>query len=140
MLSRTDARRTAAALLYRFGEVAIAAAVLRAQEARAAGRHQSMVDWYQIAEAAASRVTTDGLAIIGTARQEPVRSPVLVLGALGAVDDRVRGLRAGGDDYLAKPFAMVELVARLEALLRRPGDSRETVLRVGPLELDLIER
>jgi two-component system OmpR family response regulator len=65
---------------------------------------------------------------------------VLVLSALGAVDDRVRGLRAGGDDYLAKPFAMVELVARLEALLRRPVDSRETVLRVGPLELDLIER
>jgi hypothetical protein len=59
MLSRTDARRAATALLYRFGEVAIAAAVLRAQEARAAGRHQSMVDWYRIAEAAASRVTAD---------------------------------------------------------------------------------
>jgi two-component system OmpR family response regulator len=65
---------------------------------------------------------------------------VLVLSALGAVDDRVRGLRAGGDDYLTKPFALVELVARLEALLRRPADTRETVLRVGPLELDLIER
>jgi two-component system OmpR family response regulator len=82
----------------------------------------------------------DGLTIIETLRQEQVRTPVLVLSALGAVDDRVRGLRAGGDDYLAKPFAMVELVARLEALLRRPVDSRETVLRVGPLELDLIER
>jgi len=82
----------------------------------------------------------DGLTIIETLRQERVRTPVLVLSALGAVDDRVRGLRAGGDDYLAKPFALVELVARLEALLRRPSESRETSLRVGPIELDLIER
>jgi two-component system OmpR family response regulator len=82
----------------------------------------------------------DGLTIIETLRQERVRTPVLVLSALGAVDDRVRGLRAGGDDYLAKPFALVELVARLEALLRRPSESRETNLRVGPIELDLIER
>jgi two-component system OmpR family response regulator len=63
-----------------------------------------------------------------------------VLSALGAVDDRVRGLRSGGDDYLTKPFAVVELIARIEALLRRPTDSRGTTLRVGPLELDLIER
>lgn len=82
----------------------------------------------------------DGLTIIETLRRDQVRTPVLVLSALGAVDDRVRGLRAGGDDYLAKPFALVELAARLEALLRRPVDSRETTLRVGPLELDLIER
>ena len=65
---------------------------------------------------------------------------MLVLSALGAVDDRVRGLRAGGDDYLTKPFAIIELVARIEALLRRPVESRETTLQVGPLELDLIER
>jgi two-component system, OmpR family, response regulator len=82
----------------------------------------------------------DGLTIIETLRQTQVRTPVLVLSALGAIDDRVRGLRAGGDDYLTKPFALVELVARLEALLRRPTESRETILRVGPLELDLIER
>src|SRR5260221_2561579 len=82
----------------------------------------------------------DGLTIIETLRHEQVRTPVLVLSALGAVDDRVRGLRAGGDDYLAKPFAMVELVARLQALLRRPTDTRETVLQVGPISLDLIER
>src|SRR5204862_5860075 len=62
----------------------------------------------------------DGLTIIEALRQEGVRTPVLVLSALGAVDDRVRGLRAGGDDYLTKPFATVELIARLEALLRRP--------------------
>ena len=79
----------------------------------------------------------DGLEAL---RREGVRTPVLVLSALGAVDDRVRGLRAGGDDYLTKPFATVELIARIEALLRRPAESRDTVLRVGPLELDLIER
>jgi two-component system OmpR family response regulator len=82
----------------------------------------------------------DGLTIIEALRQDGIRTPVLVLSALGGVDDRVRGLRAGGDDYLTKPFATVELVARIEALLRRPVESRDTVLRVGPLELDLIER
>lgn len=82
----------------------------------------------------------DGLSVIETLRKDQVRTPVLVLSALGAVDDRVRGLRAGGDDYLTKPFAVVELVARIEALLRRPPETRETVLRVGAIELDLIER
>jgi two-component system OmpR family response regulator len=82
----------------------------------------------------------DGLTVIETLRKDDVRTPVLVLSALGAVDDRVRGLRMGGDDYLTKPFALVELVARVEALLRRPAESRETTLRAGPLELDLIER
>ena len=82
----------------------------------------------------------DGLTIIEALRQERVRTPVLILSALGAVDDRVRGLRMGGDDYLTKPFAIVELAARIEALLRRPVESRETVLRVGPLELDLLAR
>src|SRR5271168_2058978 len=82
----------------------------------------------------------DGLAIIDTLRKDQVRTPVLVLSALGAVNDRVRGLRMGGDDYLTKPFAVVELVARIEALLRRPTETRETILRVGQLELDLIER
>jgi two-component system OmpR family response regulator len=82
----------------------------------------------------------DGLTIIEVVRKEHVTTPVLVLSALGAVDDRVRGLRAGGDDYLTKPFALVELVARLEALLGRPVESRDTTLQVGPLELDLLER
>jgi two-component system OmpR family response regulator len=82
----------------------------------------------------------DGLTIIEALRKEQVHTPVLVLSALGAVDDRVRGLRAGGDDYLTKPFDLVELLARIEALLRRPAETRETKLRVGPLELDLIER
>jgi two-component system OmpR family response regulator len=82
----------------------------------------------------------DGLTVIEALRKDQFRTPVLVLSALGAVDDRVRGLRMGGDDYLTKPFALVELIARLEALLRRPAESRETTLRAGPLELDLIER
>jgi two-component system, OmpR family, response regulator len=82
----------------------------------------------------------DGLAIIEALREKQVRTPVLVVSALGAVDDRVRGLRAGGDDYLTKPFDLIELIARVEALLRRPTETRETKLQVGPLELDLIDR
>ncbi len=82
----------------------------------------------------------DGLTVLERLRAEGVRTPVLVLSALSAVDDRVKGLKAGGDDYLAKPFAMEELVARLDALLRRPAETRETVLRAGPVEMDLITR
>ncbi len=82
----------------------------------------------------------DGLTILEVVRKERVRAPVLVLSALGAVDDRIRGLRAGGDDYLTKPFALLELVARVEALLRRPAESQDTTLRVGVLELDLLAR
>lgn len=81
----------------------------------------------------------DGLEVVQSMRREGVRTPVLMVSALGDVDERVRGLRAGGDDYLAKPFALAELAARVEALLRRPVDTRETLLHVGPLELDLIE-
>jgi two-component system OmpR family response regulator len=82
----------------------------------------------------------DGLAVLEALRAGNIMTPVLVLSALGAVNDRIRGLRAGGDDYLAKPFALGELVARLEALLRRPAAPRETILRVGTLELDLLAR
>jgi two-component system, OmpR family, response regulator len=82
----------------------------------------------------------DGLTIIEAIRYEGMRTPVLVMSALGAVDERVRGLRAGGDDYLTKPLAGMELIARIEALLRRPVESRETELQVGPLRLDLIDR
>jgi two-component system OmpR family response regulator len=82
----------------------------------------------------------DGLEIIARLRRDHVAAPILVLSALHAVEDRVHGLRAGGDDYLGKPFALIELIARLDALLRRPFDGRETVLRVGALELDLIAR
>ena len=82
----------------------------------------------------------DGLTIVENIRSHGIKTPVLVLSALAEVDDRVRGLKAGGDDYLTKPFALIELSARVDALLRRPADPRETVLRVGLLTLDLIER
>jgi two-component system, OmpR family, response regulator len=82
----------------------------------------------------------DGFSIIQGLRRDRIHVPVLVVSALGAVNDRVRGLKVGGDDYLTKPFALPELAARVEALLRRPLETRATVLRVGPLELDLIER
>ena len=79
----------------------------------------------------------DGLSIIEDLRGRGDDTPVLILSALGQVDDRVTGLRAGGDDYLAKPYAFSELLARVEALGRRrkPGEA-ETVYRVGDLELD----
>lgn len=82
----------------------------------------------------------DGLTIIEALRHDENHTPALILSALGGTDDRVRGLRAGGDDYVTKPFALEELSARLEALLRRPTDARETVLRAGSLEIDLVER
>jgi two-component system, OmpR family, response regulator len=83
----------------------------------------------------------DGLAIIRRLRDAGVTTPALIISALGEVDDRVRGLRAGGDDYLVKPFAFAELLARLEALARRSATVvKETILRVGDLELDLVSR
>lgn len=79
----------------------------------------------------------DGLSVIGTLREKGVQTPVLILSALGQVDDRVKGLRAGGDDYLPKPYSFSELLARVEALGRRGGGrGDEMVYRVGDLELD----
>ncbi|WP_296709587.1 response regulator transcription factor [Rhodoblastus sp.] len=83
----------------------------------------------------------DGISLIRLLREEGVFTPALIVSALGEVDDRVRGLRAGGDDYLVKPFAFAELLARVEALVRRSENSgKEIVLRVGDLELDLVSR
>lgn len=83
----------------------------------------------------------DGLTVLKTLRAEGDATPVLVLSALGAVDDRVEGLRAGGDDYLVKPFAFAELIARLEVIARRgDGAGVDTVLRAGDLEMDLLAR
>src|SRR6188508_1483198 len=79
----------------------------------------------------------DGLSIVESLRAEGDKTPVLILSALGEVDDRVTGLRAGGDDYLAKPYSFSELLARVEALARRRGGrGEETVYRVADLELD----
>ncbi len=82
----------------------------------------------------------DGLEVVKLLREAGLETPVLMVSALGDVDDRVTGLRAGGDDYLVKPFAPTELVARLEVLLRRHRRARkaELSLRVGDLELDLV--
>lgn len=82
----------------------------------------------------------DSLPTIEALRSQGIGVPVLLISSLAAVDDRIEGLKAGGDDYLSKPFAVGELAARAEALLRRAIDSRLTSLRVGPLEMDLIER
>jgi len=84
----------------------------------------------------------DGLSIIRTLRASDDPTPVIVLSALGQVDDRVKGLQAGADDYLTKPFAFSELEARIEALARRSrgSASAETTLAVGPLEMDLLKR
>ena len=83
----------------------------------------------------------DGITIIRWLRDSGVVTPALIISALGEVDDRVRGLRAGGDDYLVKPFAFAELLARVEALARRSATVvKETVLRVGDLKLDLVSR
>jgi two-component system, OmpR family, response regulator len=79
----------------------------------------------------------DGLSVIDTLRAQGIETPVLILSALGQVDDRVKGLRAGGDDYLPKPYSFSELLARVEVLARRrSGRGEETVYRVGDLELD----
>ena len=83
----------------------------------------------------------DGVTLVETLRREGDETPVLFLSALGEVDDRVTGLRAGADDYLVKPYAFPELIARVEALARRrETGSVNTVLRVGDLEMDLIGR
>jgi two-component system OmpR family response regulator len=83
----------------------------------------------------------DGLTVIETLRREGVMTPVLILSALGDVDDKVTGLRSGGDDYLAKPYAFAELLARLEGLHRRhASEPPQTRLKVADLEMDLLAR
>ena len=83
----------------------------------------------------------DGIAMVETLRRDGDQTPVLFLSALGEINDRVTGLKAGGDDYLVKPYAFAELVARVEALSRRrETGSVQTMLRLGDLEMDLIGR
>ena len=84
----------------------------------------------------------DGLSLLKSVRAAGVQTPAILLTAMSAIDERVRGLRAGADDYIVKPFSFAELSARLEAVLRRPAETRpeETRLACGDLELDLIAR
>ena len=83
----------------------------------------------------------DGIAVMRQLREQGIAAPFLIISALGEVDERVRGLRAGGDDYLVKPYSFVELLARIEALGRRSDViAKETILRVGDLAIDLIDR
>jgi two-component system OmpR family response regulator len=83
----------------------------------------------------------DGLSLVQTLRKEKIQTPVLILSAKATVDDRVKGLQAGGDDYLVKPFAFSELLARIQALIRRATHAPEpTVLKAGDLTLDLLTR
>lgn len=109
------------------------------------------LDGYALAEAGGYDVLVvdrmlpklEGLSLIRSLREQGDTTPVLILSALGQVDDRVKGLRAGGDDYLTKPYAFSELLARVEVLARRRGagaGGEETVYRVGDLELDRLSR
>jgi two-component system, OmpR family, response regulator len=83
----------------------------------------------------------DGLSLIGELRRQKINTPVLILSAKRSVDDRVKGLQSGGDDYLTKPFAFVELLARVQALIRRASGAVEpTRLTVGDISLDLLTR
>ena len=82
----------------------------------------------------------DGLSLVKAARTSGIKTPVLFLTTMGGVDDRVAGLEAGGDDYLVKPFAFAELLARVSALARRPPILAATSLAVGDLEMDLLAR
>ena len=120
----------------------------RRRATRSISRSTAMMDW-RLGLSAVHAVMTidrmlpgvDGLAVIRRLREAGVVTPALIISALGEVDDRVRGLRSGGDDYLIKPFAFAELLARVEALARRSTTVvKETVLRVADLELDLVSR
>jgi two-component system, OmpR family, response regulator len=83
----------------------------------------------------------DGLSLIETIRKEKIRTPVIILSAKGSVDDRVKGLQTGGDDYITKPFAFSELLARVQALIRRAsGLSEPTRLTVSDLSINLLTR
>ena len=105
------------------------------------GLLRALGDDYDVAIVDRMLPSLDGISLVEALRKAGKTTPVLFLSALGEVDERVRGLRAGGDDYLVKPFAFSELLARIEALLRRPGETAATtVLREGDLEMDLLAR
>jgi len=105
------------------------------------GLHLVLNEPYDVAIVDIMLPKLDGLKVIERMRREKVNTPVIILSAKGSVDDRVRGLQKGGDDYLTKPFAFSELLARVQALIRRASSAPEpTGLTVGDLSLDLLTR
>jgi two-component system, OmpR family, response regulator len=105
------------------------------------GLHMAVTEPYDAAIIDVMLPKLDGLSVIERMRKEKVNTPVIILSAKGSVDDRVRGLQVGGDDYLPKPFAFSELLARVQALIRRAGGlSEPTRLTVGDLTMNLLTR
>jgi two-component system OmpR family response regulator len=105
------------------------------------GLHLALTEPYDAAIVDIMLPKLDGLTVIERMRQEKIKTPVIILSAKGTVDDRVRGLQTGGDDYLTKPFAFSELLARVQALIRRTGDVTEpTGLMVADISMNLITR
>jgi two-component system, OmpR family, response regulator len=105
------------------------------------GLHMAATQSYDVAVIDIMLPKLDGLSLIEQLRQQKIRTPVIILSAKRSVDDRVRGLQVGSDDYLTKPFAFSELLARVQALIRRSSDVAEpTRLTAGELSLDLLTR
>ena len=105
------------------------------------GLRRGLVGDYVVMTVARMLPHLDGIKVIRRLREKGILTPALILSALGEIDDRVRGLRAGGDDYLVKPFASREMLARVDALARRSATGiKETMLRIGDLEIDLFAR
>ena len=105
------------------------------------GLHMALTEPYDAAVVDLMLPKLDGLTVIEKMRAKKVSTPVIILSAKGSVDDRVKGLQAGSDDYLVKPFAFSELLARVQALIRRAsGASEPTRLKVADLSMDLISR
>ena len=105
------------------------------------GVHLALTETYDAAVIDIMLPKLDGLSLIERMRSDRVNTPVLILSAKSSVDDRVKGLQAGGDDYLTKPFAFSELLARIQALIRRAsGVSEPTGLQVGDCSMDLLTR
>jgi two-component system, OmpR family, response regulator len=105
------------------------------------GLHLALTEPYDAAVVDIMLPKLDGLSLIGEMRKQKLNTPVIILSAKASVDDRIRGLQTGGDDYLTKPFAFSELLARVQALIRRAGGiSDPTQLTVGNLSLNLLTR
>lgn len=105
------------------------------------GLHMAVTEPYDAAIIDIMLPKLDGLSVIESMRKEKVNTPVIILSARGSVEDRVQGLQAGGDDYLPKPFAFSELLARVQALIRRAGGlSEPTRLTYGDLSMNLLTR